>query len=302
MLLVIFGAGASYDSCSDFMGRTDIPGRIPMANELFAPRYNEFMRGRAAMRAIVPWLRFRNGENVERVLERLRAEGETYPKRSEQLMAVRLYLAAMLSSVEDAWIKDTGAVSNYRTLLDEINRLCPSEPVSFVTFNYDRMLERAIESDTSRRMSAVSDYMRPGERLNVYKVHGCVNWFRRVIAPRVPVAQLRNDVGRIAHAAEIELLDAFTSDAAEFAGEPYVPAIAVPLESKQDWECPTWHIEHLASIMPEISRILSIGWRATDWPFLQILQGARNVKRVDVVANADPAKPMRTSSTLSRWS
>ena len=49
------------------------------------------------------------------------------------------------------------------------------------------------------------------------------------------------------------------------------PALAIPLQSKLDSVCPANHLQQLDNCLPEISKILIIGWRATDAPFLEML-------------------------------
>lgn len=259
LLLVIYGAGASFDSCADVDISTKAD-RIPMADDLFDTQYAPYVRGRAPMRAVLPWLRHRqDGKNVEQVLEQLRGQAAEYPTRLRQLMAIRLYLAAMIRDVEDNWVKRTDAVSNYRTMVDELNRLLPSEPIAFVTFNYDRMLERALESDTPRRLKRVTDFASPNERINVFKLHGSVSWFRQVELRGAPFKGMDPQQGVLERAQDVEFLDSWAMDE-QLPGMPnrtsFVPALAVPLESKQDYECPPSHIVELTRLLPQVSHIV----------------------------------------------
>lgn len=52
----------------------------------------------------------------------------------------------------------------------------------------------------------------------------------------------------------------------------FIPAVAIPLERKQDFECPPTHRRHLEQLLPRVSKLLLIGWRATDEPFLELLR------------------------------
>jgi hypothetical protein len=99
MLMVVFGAGASYDPVPSRppakYGRTGQWSRPPLANELFCD--NLLSLGRVAdlfqCQPIVPYLQAPlSGESVEQVLERLREEASEYPKRHQQLAAIRYYL------------------------------------------------------------------------------------------------------------------------------------------------------------------------------------------------------------------
>ena len=298
MLLIIFGAGASHDSWSD-KGAEDKSGRIPLADDLFDVEFAQYVL--KEMRPILPLLRTRPaGTTVEHRLEELQSEVGVYETRARQLMAVRLYLSRMLTAVEAAWVKETGAVSNYRTLVDELRLLLPSEPVAFVTFNYDTLLERAITSDTTRTFPEVSDYVKEAEAWNVYKLHGSLGWSRRVdvsngadllSTPRSRVLAAREGL-LMSLAPSLKLAPEWTKARLE-PRELAVPALAVPFESKQDFECPPNQIEQLRGTLPRVDRILSIGWRATDQPFLQLIRDlAVNVRTVECVTMRNPSEPL----------
>lgn len=49
------------------------------------------------------------------------------------------------------------------------------------------------------------------------------------------------------------------------------PALAIPTENIRNFECPNDHVEVLQNFLPKVSKILGIGWRATEEPFLQML-------------------------------
>src|SRR6266511_5311246 len=106
MLMVVFGAGASYDSAPShplprYHGEADPAGhvRLPLADELFgeralfAPILERFPRALY----VVPRLRhLQPGETVERVMEALQVEAATDARRHRQLAAVRYYLQAAI--------------------------------------------------------------------------------------------------------------------------------------------------------------------------------------------------------------
>lgn len=49
------------------------------------------------------------------------------------------------------------------------------------------------------------------------------------------------------------------------------PALSIPIEKKDAFACPDEHIASLAEATPEITRIITIGWRATELKFLNML-------------------------------
>jgi hypothetical protein len=54
-------------------------------------------------------------------------------------------------------------------------------------------------------------------------------------------------------------------------GKPVFPAIAIPVEKKARFECPPEMLEALAGLLPGISKLVVIGWRATEAHFLSLL-------------------------------
>ncbi len=72
--------------------------------------------------------------------------------------------------------------TNYRTLLGEIDQQRKSEPVCFVTFNYDTLLEEAFSSLDIRFVS-LDDYVSRND-YRIIKLHGSVSWVREVTAPK----------------------------------------------------------------------------------------------------------------------
>ncbi len=131
------------------------------------------------------------------------------------------------------------------------------------------MLERAWSHALGWPLDSLDAYVaRPEFRL--LKLHGSVNWVR--------IAQ--NDIGNanperalIGLGADIHLSTAHFilpvgSDRLD--GRPIFPAIAIPVETKSDFECPAKHLETLKADLPSVTRVLLIGWRATEIHFLKL--------------------------------
>ena len=149
MLMVVFGAGASYDSSSSFRpgsGR-DSPYRPPLANDLFDAKeqVRQFAQKYPRVLQVIQYLReIPEDKSIEEVLETLQAEAENYDNRKRQMAAIRYYLYDLLWECTAEWDQCTQGDSNYRTLLDQIEQHRGGERVALVTFNYDRLLEHAL--------------------------------------------------------------------------------------------------------------------------------------------------------------
>lgn len=282
MLLVVCGAGASHDSSPSHHRVGGLNERPPLANELFQDR-DFFVRARlkfSEIRPIVPYLRNpQSGRTIEQELERLQAEAKEHPRRPAQLAAIRYYLQTIIWECESAWVAKHAGVTNYRTLLDQIEHWCGrgTDAACFVTFNYDKMIEDALGDQFSLGFKEIDDYIRCPYKL--IKLHGSVNWAREIDSPLQSITQrdgdslLREIIDR---AATLQISDRYHL----VSGYPSVkgvntglfPAIAIPVEKKTTFECPQNHISALISLLPSVDKLLIVGWRAAEQNFLQLLK------------------------------
>ncbi|HEX6573863.1 MAG TPA: hypothetical protein VF042_02740 [Gemmatimonadaceae bacterium] len=72
---------------------------------------------------------------------------------------------------------------------------------------------------------------------------------------------LSNDYARMSHYTDSNSV-----------GELFVPAIAVPVVQKSEFECPREHLNTLKAMLPEVDRILAIGWASNEKHFLKLLR------------------------------
>lgn len=79
----------------------------------------------------------------------------------------------------------------------------------------------------------------------------------------------------IEHLEEIRITDRYVFSPNDPAGlvrrKPTFPAIAIPVERKHKFECPQHMLDELTTLLPQISKVLVIGWRATEAHFLDLL-------------------------------
>ena len=128
MLLVVFGAGASFDSSADFPWRNsadDAPFdayRPPLARDLFSLR-SHFLQVLDRYREIKPIV-YRVRPVAERSLEEelqiLKSEVAVYPRRHSQLAAMRFYLREIIMECDAKWQGWTRGITNYASLLDQL--------------------------------------------------------------------------------------------------------------------------------------------------------------------------------------
>jgi hypothetical protein len=311
MLMVIFGAGASYDSCPTYPPGREVPRlspaeaglaehyRLPLANSLFDNReiFIEALNAFPQCKEVVPWLKQAavdpRAPSVESTLQRLQEEAEADPRGQQTLAAVRCYLHAAIGKCQAHWSRLTKGVSNYLSLLRDMEMTHKAtEGVCLVTFNYDTLLEDAL-IHRGYAINSFEDYVRNGSIFRLFKLHGSVNWAREAdyglpqnINPAYTEAVLRHLVD---HADHIHISDRFVfanpMTRVSEGNQPRFPAIAVPVEKKSHFECPPFMLDQLAAALPNVTAIVVIGWRGMEENFLQFLNDRlRPSVRIFVIA------------------
>lgn len=296
--MVIFGAGASFDSSPTYPFGTTPPGataedhhnafnRPPLARELFAnrPLFIEAIDRYPQCKTIVPRLRAPaviSGErSIEAILQEIEIQAATYQRGRQELAAVQCYLQRAISDCQNRWHNETRGITNYLTLLREIEHTQKGEdPVCLVTFNYDTLLEYALELHFGYKFEQIEDYTERIRPFRVFKLHGSVNWGQIVEIALPANMNLQHSPSiltyLIDHASELSVSNKFVLCNPLTLGEavdnrPVFPAIAIPVEKKNQFACPQTLIEQLVTVMPHISKILVVGWRATEQNFLNLL-------------------------------
>lgn len=277
MLMVVFGAGASFDSVQDLSHRLEIRPdfRPPLANDLFADRaepMGTYLRRYPDVAPVAAEVRAAAGaRDVEDILT-------SYQQRSgqqrvaRQLLATRYYLKHVLSDCSDVWAGDHDGVTNYVLLLELIARR--EDPAALlVTFNYDTLIERALTIVNHTPFDDLRRYVEGPTKL--IKAHGSVTWGRIIGMRRDDTIQPEQEVWRadpvmvLAQARQEYEIDFGSVDRN---GNLLIPAIAVPLRAKDGFECPQTHQHVLEESVPSIDSVISIGWRGGEADFVDLLR------------------------------
>src|SRR5437870_684652 len=143
--MVIFGAGASFDSVDGHNFGPDVPldHQPPLAEGLFAAGrvQGSAVERFSQCRALLPRLRkaVEEGVLVEHELEAIRSEADNMPSHQRMLTAVRFYLQALLKETATRWAAAAYGVTNYVDLLYQLEkwRSRRNEQIALVSFNYD---------------------------------------------------------------------------------------------------------------------------------------------------------------------
>ncbi len=322
MLMVILGAGASYDSAPSFpVHFKNTRARPPLADQLFDDErtiFRSIITKYPQCHPIVPNLRTRHGKSLEDVLQNFQAEADSYPARVSQLLAVRYYIRDVIESCSNPWLSEVDGITNHVSLVDQIQHWQkPDEAVLFVTFNYDELLEHALLPFQFHTIK-LDGYITKHDRFKLFKLHGSINWIR-YLKNSDDTSYRGNDISYgpdeiIGLGPEIAFDEGFeiASKTKADAGRLFVPAIAIPLTRKTTFECPASHIQWLESMLPKVTKILVIGWRASEEHFMKMLkQQLKELQALTVVSASDAEDTMRrlqeelrpiTAGTKWEWS
>ena len=290
MLMVIFGAGASYDSWPSFppdrMPREHEVFRPPLAKELFL-HFDPFRQASQKYdrcQPLIPYLE--RQDNVEEILEQFRVEAEGNKERRRQLLALQFYIREVIRTCQNVWLTKTFGVTNFRTLVDQVH---PCSEICFVTFNYDTLLEGAlikVDVDFPDIHSYVSK-----TTYKVFKLHGSIDWWswRSAQNTNVRSSDQPSEADLIRAAPELEGEEVIAKEGARPPEIPreylyhYYPALAIPTLSKSKFVCPPDHIEALEKCIKTVDKIVIVGWRAGERNFLEMLASGLP-QGVDVIA------------------
>jgi hypothetical protein len=306
VLLVVFGAGASYDSVQHLPPPAPASGaaqqnwvyvkevtvaahevdRPPLANQLFdtRPVFEDLMQQFPDCQPLVPLLR-QSGTSIEKKLAEFREQAETFPPMHRSLAAIQYYLHFALWDCQDHWRTRHKGTTNFAALLFEIERWRyeTKEQVCFVTFNYDTMLEEAIAQVLRLHARNMDSYI-TWANYSLFKLHGSINWGLEVEGVEHP--------GNAVPYPYVNVIDIVTADSSRLTpkyrlcdrrmmstGDRVVvfPALSIPVEKKDEFSCPAEHVTTLESLLPRVTKMITIGWRATEAEFLRTLKFSRQM-------------------------
>ena len=307
MLLVIVGAGASYDSVPDFSPLSE-PYRPPLADQLFAnnANYAKLLSQFPYAAAVASRARLMRGPgSLEKHLQQLRDEEDRDAARLKQLLAVKYYLRALLSECSWAWTRESGGGTNYATLVDLIEqcRIPARGEVTYVSFNYDTLLESGLAS-RDKKFPRLTSYVEGSVRL--VKIHGSINWGQVVTSPALPRAAsfdpqfLCEIADQLTTTEDYRLAPDTRFQSQTNRSSILVPAIAIPTQKKRGFACPDEHVRVLREALPHVGGVLTIGWRGAEDHFLSLLGEGIRPNTPAYVVSRGVSNCQETSANLSR--
>ncbi len=266
-LLVILGAGASHDALR--------PGaeEPPLTAQLFDATYDDIQfsfPGVDGLRDVI-LSRVEQGRALEQVLGELVAN-EAHDIR-RQVFEVPIYLKMLLGKYTRT------RPGTYDTLITLIQERDLS--VTFVTTNYDTLLDEAIQRKYGPDgvITSISDYNRIDRRWKYIKLHGSVNWGYQTQIPEGPLIPMNHSwIGeyrkQVKHGVTYDNKVELLNDNGLLATNSRLiyPALAIPTNRKTDYVCPEDHVTALRTAIRANPSVLVIGHQGRDADLMGILK------------------------------
>lgn len=321
--MYVFGAGASAN-CLFGEGKNQLKlsaWRPPLGNELFAARFDALIMKYPGLKNILPKFESQ-GNDIEAILEndwQLLMAG-----RNIELTAQHMQLQFFLQELFEI-ISKTCDEQYFRYSLPSLfiqtlfNKKQASNKPVIVSFNYDSILENAIEKHLKINFNHTDQYIKPDTTspFMFFKPHGSWNWgwaFDRLATKEagddIPGWLYRNNISPAELYYGLLGKDMLVADGwgLEARNHPhdigkitpnknkiiigakpgqYFPALLLPYRDKDEFVMPYQHQLRMEMIMPNIEELVLIGWKGNEKLFNKKLQAnAKAVKRI-VIANPD---------------
>lgn len=309
-LIVVTGAGASFDCTRYSPQRTE--WRPPLVPELFSERealtqildlYPDAQSLAADIRATV---RAGSSEGLEDFLrDQVLNSALDYDRR--RFRSIPLYLQHVLFEVSALY---TTQPVNYDRLFNWSLRTT-GETV-FVTLNYDTLLDGRLTLHSA--LDSLDAYVDEKRPWSLVKLHGSVNWMRRILSPIEfrggEGSDLSGPIQRLGEQLELDDEIVLRDVGREVrntrwdGNEAFYPAISVPLGSEDEFSCRDDHVEFLRARLKAFDglHVLVIGYSGVDSSLRSIFEESGNsLRTLTVVSDSRLAGDLTAERVLSAF-
>lgn len=317
MKVFIFGAGASlgsqkYASPNDF-------AVAPLVDRLFAPQYHQFATGVLADDEIEDC---RNGikqtSSLEQWLTKRWENVDHFAQNTKQYSEraffgkVAFYLWYLLKTVSSTYNDQNG----YSIFLKRL--VSKDEPFGLISFNYDTLLDQAVQSRMGTNLLSLDDY----KSIGYIKPHGSINWCisRRpedflftlegthddVARTRVAASRLYN--GSPLRVESLNVIDpqhvdmnSFHGVVMRFNGQYFYPVLFMPLTTKLYATLAGFSERVIAEgqgLLNRTSEIYLIGYRANDEIIKEMFRAAKPGTKLNIV---DKNNSLAVFDSVNTW-
>jgi hypothetical protein len=302
--MVIFGAGASFDSHFHYY-QNDFNHiwRPPLANELFSPRIDSFLKvynDYFGVKTLLSGLNLK--EDIEDYFDHLWNKAKTENNKEVLSIIVNLVYAIQELMLKISENNNEIGLSNYSAIVNQANQYSnlKNQDVAFVSFNYDLLIENAISEVYVGKQSPLNDLDNyTNNRIKLFKPHGSANWGRKIEriilneddSHQKYFYEFKYDFERIEQMLERDFeliysdskkIDKNKSLYMESGLDYYFPQLLLPMKNKDEFIMPQSHIKLLEEITPKVSEILIIGWKGNEEKFNSMLRNYLKDREVEI--------------------
>lgn len=203
----------------------------------------------------------------------------------KQLSALRLYLGDYFwKKSQDKAVTDNP--SNFGALVDYIKK-SPAKGACIVTFNYDVLLENVLGLD---RFFHLSNYIDGSvDNIRIIKIHGSCDWYHLMSRVANDIYTALSQHPEFFNKPNLDILTKRWLEQPKSGANQFfrIPAISLPTTSTKSYACPRDHIQLLTSTLPEIRKVLIIGWKAGDSFLLEKLKEIKEPIHLTVVSGSE---------------
>jgi len=305
-LVILLGAGSSYDCVDTERNPVDAGWRPPLVNQLFDARatFDEILNRYPGARARADQIRtaVQKQKPFEELLRDMVA-GPTLALR-RGMWEVPLYLQELMGEVSTRYV--LAGSTKFETMLTMV-MASSFRQILILTVNYDLFVERAAIALMRHAFDSVDKYIWTcdEQRWALIKLHGSVNWGRRFKPSRSENywGSIFATLTELVLEDEVKVLAGHNSDHRFIQPVHYYPALALPVAGKTDFVCPPSHVDYARGFLAELGgpdRLVIIGFSGLDNHVLQsLLANVRCVPMLRIV-NGDTKAGGATLDRIAR--
>ena len=270
-LLVVFGAGASWDVRGAGTDVLRLDKQPPLAAQLFdGSRYGSIMARYHGAATLGQRLAGSSGSALE---ERLRDfSAHQNPALKEAFKGIPPYLHDVLEDASWNYVRLPSAYTSFVVAAagETGHEICA------VTLNYDRLLERALElyQPNTYEFNSLTHYCSDARQIRVVKAHGSVDWWRPLGTNNWEKGLRNLDLSVRPDTAQL-VVRTRVADASDMrhASQYWYPVLTAPLAGKDATHlvCPSDHLQYLKEFLSGTDKVLFAGTSGYDTDVLDLL-------------------------------
>jgi len=325
--MFVFGAGASTFCCfgKEAERFKDEGLRPPIGYEIFHERYDHIIRSYPGVQFSIPEFESKNN-NIEECLEEewSKYRSNYNPQIAMRHMNVQYYLQDLLCQVSRKVSSIYFRRNLYSLFVNKIQNYCSiheEERPTFVSFNYDTILENFVELAFGPKYESTDDYIDWHNRnVVIFKPHGSSNWgwefphainakiggqkihhwlYEMKLEPYEVFYELLGDVRQMVNSYSYGYeLDGSVNGLSKHGlnkqriqivkkDRNYYPAMLLPYRDKDEFIMPYNHMMGMDSILPKIEQMFLIGWKGSEDLFNRKLRNLLTNCKELIIVNPD---------------